>query len=200
MEEELTKKLADKLMKTEGATRGFNLEHDREWILKEKGEEGLKKVEKELERIGRPIHYKQLKTMDFYPAGMRALSLLAIKKVFDLSKEEIKEVFVSHAKRSLIVKLFAKYFYSLSLTLRKTSEMWERYWTKGELVTEKHSPEEKLVVLRLKDFELHPLFCYCLEGYFVTIAELVTGSKEVRCRETKCTFEGAPYHEFIIEY
>lgn len=184
-------------MEVEGETRGFNLKDDRDWILKEKGEEGLEKVEKELERVGQPIDYKNLKSTNFYPAGLRALSLLATKKVFNLSDKEVRRVCALDPKTSLVVKLFARYFYSVSSTLKKAPE-WAPYWRKGELKIVNYDSEQREAVVRLKGFDLHPLFCRCLEGYFKTVAETVTGSKKVSCRETECTFEGDGSHKYTV--
>ena len=200
IDDELTKELADRLMKMKGETRGFNLEHDIIWILKERGKEGLIKVEEETRKVGYPIEYEKLKKMGFYPAGLRAISLLAIKKAFNMDAEGIKNVCALHPKVSLVVRLFAKYFYSIPKTMEKASAMWKAYWTEGELVSVSFDLKEKRGILRLQGFDLHPLFCCCEEGYFKTVGEMVTGSKEVTCKETKCTFRGDKYHEYEITY
>ncbi len=62
-----------------------------------------------------------------------------------------------------------------------------------------HNSDKKYVVVRIKEFDLHPVFCRCLEGYFVTFATLVSGTK-TKCKEIKCTFEGDGYHDYLIEY
>ena len=67
MKKKLTKELADKIMKTEGETRGFNLEHDARWILREKGREGLKKVEKRLKELGCSLEYEKSVLWTFIP-------------------------------------------------------------------------------------------------------------------------------------
>ena len=200
MEEIISKEELNKLMKIKGETRGFNIECDTRWILKYKGEDGLRRVEEELKKMGYPINYKTLKIMDYYPAGLRALSLLAIKKVFNLGREEIREIGALHPKTPLIIKFFIKYFFSVPRIMKEASKMWKKYWTVGEFIPVSYDMKEGYAVVRLKDFNLHPVFCHCLEGYFVTIAELVLKNKKASCEETKCPFRGDKYHEFLVKW
>lgn len=46
----LNKEIASKLMKIKGEIRGVDLKADAEFVLKAKGEEGLRKVEKEFKK------------------------------------------------------------------------------------------------------------------------------------------------------
>lgn len=82
VEEVLTKEIAEKLMKIEGEGRGFILKNDATFVKAKKGEAGLEKVEEELEKVGYPIKYKKIRSLNFYPVSWRAISLLAMKKVF----------------------------------------------------------------------------------------------------------------------
>lgn len=200
MNQELTKELAKKLMAVEGETRGFNLRHDGEYILKERGKEGLEKVEKELERLGYPIKYRELQDMAFYPAGLRALSLLAIQKALGFDDEKLREVCAFHPKTPLVVRLFMKYFYSLPKTLKASPRLWREYWTRGNLSAEEFSEEGKYVIMKLEDFDLHPAFCRCVEGYLESIGEMLVKSPKVTCKETKCSFKGSRYHQFLIKW
>ncbi|MBM3258059.1 MAG: hypothetical protein FJZ05_02520, partial [Candidatus Nealsonbacteria bacterium] len=83
MDKETTKEAAQRLSKISGEVRGVAFKTDMEFVLKEKGKGGLKKVEDELKRIGFPIKYEEIKVMDFYPIGLRVISLMAIKEVFN---------------------------------------------------------------------------------------------------------------------
>ena len=113
MNQELTKEVAQKLMEIKAEIRGVDLKTDAEFVLKEKGQEGLKKVKEELKKIGYPIEYEKLEAMNFYPGGFKALSLLAIKKALNFNDEKIKEIGSVAPKTSIIVKLFIKYFFSI---------------------------------------------------------------------------------------
>ncbi len=198
MERELTKELAQKLIKIKGECRGIHLKNDAEYILKEKGEAGLRKVEAELERLGFPIDYKKAKNLEFHPTGLRFISLLAAKKVFGWSDDDIKEMCRFAAKTSFVVKLYLKYFYSIPRVLGKVSKMWREYWTEGNIVIKKHNEEEKRLVLRVEEFESPPIYCRCLEGYFEGITKMVTRVESPRCREIPS--KDKTVCEFLIEY
>lgn len=109
---EITKEEIKKLMEVKGETRGVTFLIDHGYILKNKGEEGLKKVEEEIEKLGHPIKYKEIETFGYYPVGLRILSLLAIKKVFDFDDKKIEEIGFFGSKSSLITKFFIKYVFS----------------------------------------------------------------------------------------
>lgn len=198
MPEDLTEEIAKKLMEVKGEVKGVVFKTDAEFISREKGAEGLRKVENELKRIGYPIEYKNIKTMAYYPMGLRALSLLAIQQALNFSNEEIKRMGASAPKFSLIIKLFLQYFLSVQKTAEKACEIWEGHYTAGQL-SAKSNEEEKYAILRLKDLTLHPLLCRYLEGYFSTIVQMVVKSP-VTSKETKCSFKGDDYHEFLLRW
>jgi len=62
----------------------------------------------------------------------------------------------------------------------------------------KFNEENKELVIRLKDFKLHPLYCIYLEGYIERVLLFV--EQGVETRETKCPFRGDPYHEYTSKW
>ncbi len=201
MNQELTKEIAVKLMEAKGQVKGVVFKTDQEYILKEKGEEGLKRLEKELEEFGYPIKYREIKATGFYPVGLRAISLLMIKKVFEFNNEKIEEIGVFATKVSLVVRLFVKYFFSTKkFLLEKAPKMWRAHWTEGDLITTEVDEEKKYAAVQLKNFNLCPTYCYYLRGYFAGILHLTTGSSQVTCEEVKCFFRGDEYHEYVVKW
>ena len=189
----------NKLMKIEGEVRGVALKTDGEYILREKGEEGLGELEKKLEAMGCPIRYREIKTMDFYPIGLRVISLLAIKEIFGFSNEKIKEMGFDAPKVSLIIKLFAKYFVAVSKAAEKAPLIWKKHYTKGELSAVEVNEKEKRIVLRVEGLDVHPVFCQYLAGYLGSITQMVI-AVPVTISETKCSFSGAHYHEYLLTW
>ena len=200
--EEITKEEIQKLMKIKGEARGVVFKTDAEYILSEKGEEGLKKLEEELERLGHPLKYREIKTMDFYPVGLRVLSLLAIKKVFNFDDEKIKDMGLVATKKSLIIKLFIRYFLSVQrVVFKEAPRMWRKHWSIGELIPLELDEEKKRTIFRVKNFDLHPLYCSVyLRGYFSGILQMLVKSPKITCQETKCSFRGDEYHEYLIKW
>jgi len=200
--EEITKEEIKKLMEIKSQARGVVFKTDTEYVLAEKGEEGLREVEKELERMGCPIKYREIKTMEFYPAGLRVLSLLAIKKTFNFDDKKIENMGLIATKKSIIIKLFIRFFLSLQrVFFKEAPRIWQKHWTKGELIPVELDEEKKYAILRLKNFSLHPLYCSVyLQGYFAGILQMLIKSPEMTCQETKCSFKGDEYHEYLIKW
>lgn len=200
MDNIITKEIAKKFMEIEGETRGFNIKHDGDYILYTRGKEALEKLERELERLGYPTNYKKIKGMDFVPAGLKAISLLAIKKTFNVGDEEIRKVCAFGAKAPLIMKLFMKYIYSVQRVMKNTQKLWKIYWTVGDFIGVEYNEKEKRIILRIENFDLDPIFCRCIEGYLASSGEIVLGVKNIICKEKECSFEGGKYHEFLINW
>lgn len=199
--EKLTKKLTKEIMGIEGKIRGMDLKADAEFVLKREGKEGLKKVQEKLKEINFPIEYEKLKSMDFYPGGLKALSLLAIREALEYSDEDIEEMGKTAPKISLIIKLFIKYFGPVSKFFSEEGpRIWRKYWTAGEFIPVELNEKEKFAILRVKDLNLHPVYCTYLKGYFSTLTRLVTGGEKITCQETKCPFKKDKFHEFLIRW
>ena len=201
MSEIINKETIDQLMKIKGEVRGVVLKTDEGYILKEKGEEGITQLEKKLEDLGHPIKYDQIKTMGFYPVGLRILSLLVIKELFNFNDEVIRKMGNFATKKSLIIRLFIKYFLSMERVVMKESpKMWDKHWTVGKLVPVELNEKQKYAVIRIEEFNLHPVYCTYLEGYFAGIVQMLIKLPKIDSKETKCAFKGDAYHEFTIKW
>lgn len=201
MKTELTKELVKKLMEIGGEARGLLFKDDLRFILREKGKEGLEKVEKELEKIGYPIDYKKIETFRFYPIGLRILSLLAIKQAFNWEDNQIKEMCRASTSGSLILKSYNRFFGSRAMAVKIGPKLYHAYFTVGKMKISKYDPDKKLTVLELsKELTSHPVLCICTEGYFEGLIKMVTGAKRVNCEEVKCVLKGDDCHRFKITW
>jgi hypothetical protein len=196
MENEELKEEIKKLMKIKGECRGVHLKNDADFVLRKKGKEGLRKLEEELEKIGCPIKYEQIKPLGFYPVGWRAISLLMIKKLFGWQDKEIKELCGFASGISLIVRIYMKFFHSVEKAVEKAPQMWREYFTEGKLVVVDYSEEKRYAILEIRNFDLHQVYCRCLEGYLEMIIKMIVKAKKVECKEIECTFLGGKCHRF----
>lgn len=197
----MNKEEIQKIIKTPGKVRGAVFQTDAAYVLNKRGREGLLKVQKELEKIGCPIDYENIKTMDWYPLGLRAISLLTIKKTFNWQDSEIEEMGNAAPKYSLIVKLLLRYFLTFEKTYKESPKYWEKHYTVGELGTPDYSLKKKYSVIQIKNFKIHPILCVYLKGYFMRICQLMLKEgKNFKVEETKCMFRNDPYHEIIIRW
>ena len=199
MEQIITKETAKKLMEIKGEVRGISFQAEGRYILQEKGEESLKKLEDELAKLGYPIKYNEIKAMDFYPIGLKAITVLTIKKVFGFNEEKLREIGALGTKMPLIIRLFARYLGSIKMAAKGAPMMWRRYYTVGDLKAIDLNEEKRYLILRLENFRLVSFFCSYLRGYFATIIEMIVG-KKTSCEETRCIHRGDEYHEFLVKW
>jgi len=202
-QETLTPELVKKLMAFEGKIRGMDLKIDGEFILKTEGKENFEKLKEKLIKIGVPNEYQydKIKSLDFYPGGLKAISLLAIKEVLGYDDEKIQEIGMIASKSSLIVRIFIKYFLPISdFFFKKGPTIWDKYWTVGKFTPLDLNEKEKFALVRIEGLDLHPVYCSYLKGYFTTLTKMVTGGSNIICQETKCSFRGDKVHEFLLKW
>jgi len=201
MASEISKEELSRIMGLRGQVRGVVLKTDEAYVLKEKGEDGVKLVEGRLIELGHPIKYSEIRTMDFYPVSLRILSLAVIREVFKFTDKDIEAMGNFATKKSLIIKLFMKYFLSLKrVVMQEAPEMWKKHWTIGKLVPMEVNEKEKYATLRLEDFKLHPMYCVYLKGYFTGILQMIVRSPRIDAQETKCAFKNDEYHEYTVRW
>lgn len=196
--EETKKEELDKLMKLEGKARGAVFQTDAKNVLAKEGEEGLKKLEARVKNLGYNIDYRSGKATDWHPVGLRIISLLLIKDTFGWSDSEIREIGKAAPKFSFLVKFIFKLFAPLGKLIKEIPSDWREHYTIGEMEVPKFDEKNKELVIRVKDFKAHPLYCIYLEGYIERVLLFV--ERGVVTKETKCMFRGDPYHEYTSKW
>jgi len=199
MHYEVNQEIINTIREARGEVKGVVFDTDKRFILNKEGEEGLKKVEKEMEDMGVPFSYNEVKGSEYYPLGMRILSLIAISRAFNLSVEKVKEMGSRAPLTSFVVRFFAKYMFSAESVFKKAADIWSKHYTVGELEGLEMNKEEKRATIRVKDLVTHPILCDYLSGYFSSLVNMAEGA-ESRVEETKCYFKGDEYHEFLIKW
>lgn len=198
MEEVISKEEFNELMKLEGKVKGMAPRNVAEFLLREKKEEGLKKLEDTMRKLGYPIKYKEIKIMNFYPLGLLATTYLVIRKLFNFDDKKFQEIGSFQAKYSFFLRIFGRHFFSYKKIAKKVPRMWRTYYTIGDLTAE-FDEKERYAILRLDNFRCHPLHCQANIGYFSAVLQMVVGSK-VTCKETRCVFRGDEHHEFLLKW
>lgn len=198
-EEKLNKELAQELKQAKGEIRGSCLKSDWDYFYLKKGKGRIKEFEKRMAELGCPLEYKKIKPMNFYPIGLDVVSVLVIKELLSLDDKEMEDFGASVVNFSLLLKLFMRYFGSLALIAEQVPKMWKRHFTVGELQMTEFDEKERYLVLTLRKFKVHPIYCIIFRGYFSKITEMITRVPPV-CQETKCLFKGDEYHEFLLKW
>ena len=199
MEQIISKEEVNELMKLKGQIRGAAVKEIIKYILKEEGKDGLGKLEDAMEKIGYSIKDKNIKAMKFYPLGLEASTLVAVKRLFNYDDKKFQDLGRFAGKFSIVIRLFMGYLVSLDKIAKETLIMWRKYFTIGDFDIVEINKEEKYVILRIKNYYLHPIHCQILIGYLSSILQIVV-KNPVTCKETKCTFQGDEYHEYLLKW
>lgn len=197
----LDKKSIDELLAVPGEVKGVVFQTDANYVLKNKGEEGLKLLEEKTNELGLPINYREASALKSYPIGLRVISLILIKDTFNWNEKDIRKMGYEAPKTSFIVKLLMKFFISFVRLMQEVPKYWKEHYTVGRLDVVKVDDSKKEAILNLVEIKIHPIFCKYLEGYFEKIYEFSTEGKKGECKETECIFNGSSCHryEFYIK-
>jgi hypothetical protein len=195
----VTKEIADRMMAIKGEVRGVTIKADWDVIFKRYGPEGIKKIENRMAELGYPLKYREIKEMGFYPIGLDGISISVIREVFNMDNIDLEELGAEGASFSFILKIFLKYFSSLSLVVEQVPKIWRKNYTVGDIEIVEFSEKEGRGIMRLKNFAVNEFFCLTIKGYARRTLSMVL-NKPVICEETKCTFRGDDYHEFLFKW
>lgn len=194
----INKAEADELMEINGQVRGAVFETDAEYLKNRFDSEGIQRVLYALNKLGYPISYESVKSMEWLPLGLRALSLIVIKDVFNWKDEDIKDMGDTAPKYSFIVKLLMKFFVSPRVAFSHAPEYWVKHYNTGRLEAVELDEATGNAVIHLYDFKVHPLYCRYLEGYFQRLFKFMYPSSRIKIREGKCMCKGDTFHEFLV--
>lgn len=201
MTEKSLKEIADNLMKIKGNVKGEVIRTNFAYINDKKGEEGVRMAEEKLAELGYPLKFKEIKPLEWYPEALSALLVIVSKNIFNWTEADIFDMGNSAPKYSfIVVKILLKYFVSIKRVFEEAPRYWKRHFDYGELETVELNEKEKYAVVRAKGHQFHPLVCIYEAGYFLRILQFAIKSKKTSIKETKCTFKGDPYHEYVLRW
>jgi len=195
----VTKEEAQKMMELPGKVRGESFLGMINYIQEKKGEDELKGLSRELEKLGHSLDLNSIKKLDWYPIGLGAVYLTVLRRVFNWKDEDFIDMGVSIPNFSFITKIFMRYLSSSPSIFKIAPKYWREYFTVGEIEPVEWNERKKYSILRLKNFKVHPDHCLFLLGLLQQMGKL-SGLKEITVQETKCPFRGDSYHEFIIRW
>lgn len=195
------KETIEKLSKTNWKVKGACTQAIVEYLkLIGKGDQ-ISKIEKRMQEYGFEINLEKVNPFKMYPIAMELALIFSIKEILNWGEKEIKELGRNTPKFSFIVKILMKYFISPQRSYKESPVYWKTHFNFGLLETPEFNDKEKYYFLRIKNFDIHPLYCVFLAGYFEAISSFMFRvEKTIWSQEIKCTFKGDPYHEFKISW
>jgi len=189
-----------RVAKTGAKTRGDLLIMAEDYLAEIGKKEYFPQIKEKMQEYGYPLDSKEINVMSWYPMAMEISFIFSLVEVLNWGEKEITKLGRDFTRISFIEKIVAKYLLSPQVTFEKANEIWRKHMDTGELESVELNEIEKYAIFRLKNFDIHPIYCQFLCGMLESFCDIVTKSKENLCRETKCTFRGADWHEFLITW
>lgn len=200
----VTKEDLKKALSSPIRIRGMALKEGVIRVIKEKfGEEKLEVIEKESKKLKLPLALEEIKEFEWYPAGMILEIFYILQEKFNFKEKDFAEFGEMSIKFSSPIRLLMKYF-AVPKKIAKIAapRLWRRFFDKGEAeVCEfKDSETEGSLIIRVKNFKLHPLHFVYLGHFFLGVVNLARKFKETTVEETKSPFRGDKYQEYLIKW
>ena len=189
----------EKTMRIKGEGIGAAIQTHVHYIEEREGEEGVKKVQKRLEKLGYPVNFEKIKATERVPLTLSYLVVLVAREIFGWRDSDIFNMGNNAPKYSFVVKMVMRYFLSAKKSFQESPRYWRKHYDVGELEAYQFSEKEKYMIFRLRH-ECPPTICIFYCGYFLRIAQYSIKSEKVTIKETKCTHRGDAYHEFLIKW
>ena len=200
MEEIISQQELNSLMETKGEVRGGSIKSKLDFVLEKEGEEGIKKFEESIKKLGFPIKYREIENTKFYPLNILGVTLVLLKKLFNYNDEKFEEIGrIEPKKSSLLVKVFIRYFFSIDSVAKEAPKMWEKAFTEGNLKIPDYSTEKRYMRIVIEDFPFHPIHCLIMKGYLSTLVQMVV-KENVECQHTRCPFRGDENQEYLLKW
>jgi len=200
IKELISQKELEKIKSIKGEIRGFSFKILEDFIRREKGEEGLKEIMREMKQIGYSIDFKKIKSMDYYPISYLNAIFAIARKFYNFDGEKYKQFGIFRVKSSLFLRLYMNYFGSLDKLVNNATKLWRKSTTIGDVDVTDFDKKKKYMVIKLSNYsDFAPEQCLFFCGIFSAMIQMLN-KKEVSCQETKCTFKGDAYHEFLLKW
>jgi predicted hydrocarbon binding protein len=192
---------ADEIMKKQGNVRGDVLRDHFIYLKEKEGEKAVERMEKILDQIGYPLKFNEINVLEWYKDAYCGLILTIFKDEFNWSDKDIYQMGEKVVKYSFIVtRLILRYLVSTEKLLETASKQWRRHVDFGSMEVVSFKKKEKEIVLRVKDYDIHPLTCIYQSGYYAGIFKYTIKTKKITVKEQKCIHRGDDYHEYILTW
>ena len=189
----------EKLKAVRGNARGLVFKTVLEFVIRDQGREGLKRLEETMADLGLPIKYEEIKATQVFPLRTYLVLQLAIKEIFQYNDQKFQAMGAYMCKASFIVRLLLKHFSFIFTASEQAPRAWRNYFDVGEMEITELSRGKRVMVVRLKNFDFHPLHYEIVKGFLGVAMQLVVSSP-TSCEQTKSGLEGQSYNEFVVRW
>lgn len=198
----IDKKELEEIKKIEGKARGALFRNDFDFVERKEGSEKMRILRKRMRELGcqeEEIYQNKVKNFSWYPLRCHVLFLAILHWEMSWTEDDIFNLGHHGPKASLIFKAFPKYVLDLEKVFSKSDMYWKKNYSPGSIRMEEFNHQEKYVVFRLDDFQLHPLEFRAISGYMVGMMNLLSKEKNVRVKRIKCR-DKENCHKFMLTW
>ncbi len=198
MEEKL-QQTADRLKHFPGNVKGEVFRTHAEYIKYKEGEEGIKKIEEKMAKLGVPITFEEVKSFTWISEGKSSLLIVTAKEIFNWTDEDVFEMGRFSPRVSFVLKIVTQ-FVSIDTLFKNAEKYWYNNYDFGRLEAVNYNGEKKEITIREYGIETHPTVCLYHAGYLKGLCEFSVRSTDITIEETVCVHRGGEYHEFLIKW
>jgi len=194
------KKEIEELKKLSGKERGQDIKYLINYTQEKYGNEGIKNIKQVLINNNYTLpDIDEINNIEWIDESIPTIYMLAMVKVFNLKERDLFEMGKNVIKVNNAIRLFIQFFITTETTVKKACKKWNKYYSNGEFKVIEYNKKKKECILGLYNFKKHPITCIYLMGVISKLLEMSLG-KKITAKETKCMFEGDPYHEFVFNW
>lgn len=160
------------------------------YVRENYGEKGVEKVMDTIEKMGFDIDDpKQHRDTEWVPESWAHIFFITAARIFDWYNREIYNIGRYIMPRSIITRVFLKYFSAAEKTLKKGVEQWNNNFTRGKLEVKDIDKKKRKGKFVLKNFKNNPMAYVHFQGFFSRLLETITGSDKVKVEDPVCLDE-----------
>ncbi len=199
-QKKLHREEADRLKEIKGQVRGEAIIANLAYAIKKGGPEITDKITARLKELDCFLDLKNIKPNEKYPEAVSVIIVILIKEILSLKKEDIITMGGVAIKISPLMKIMGRYFISMEALIKQGPKYWDKYFDFGRLEVAEYDKNKGYIIVRLFDYQFHPIICLYRIGSLIQLAKMLTNKKDIQGRETKCLHRGDPYHEFYVSW
>lgn len=169
-----------------GKAKGLTFEPMRKYIEHREGKKGVKKIEETMKKLGYSFSFEDVDEYKWYPEGLSTLIVYLSRAIFEWSDDDIYDMGYSDPSVSPILQVAIK-FVSLESAFKRGPEVWKKHYNFGALIPEKLDKENKMLTVKILDYDQADFMHTYFQGYFARLAEIITGAEVVESKHESCT-------------
>jgi hypothetical protein len=196
----ISKEEIEEIKKTKGNVSGEKFYTTFPYLERREKDNEVKQVLDAMKELGYPINLKEINSSKRYPIKISLLLFVVAKDIFNWKDEDIFEMGRYAPKVSFVTRILLRNLVSIRTIFNKAPDTWKNHYDFGSLEAVEIDEEKRHLIVRVKDFNVHPIMCPYHGGYFQAMAEFCIKEKQVNTKETKCIHRGDDYHEYFISW